>query len=133
MAHTLDELSAEALQYLSEYHLGMNTTLRSDGSPHLVAVGFTVDREAGLVRVISTRGSQKAVNASRGGRAAVGGVDGPRWISFEGPVRLLETPDEVREGERRYAERYRVPTPRPDRVVIAITVDRVLGSRAMFD
>ena len=71
MAHTLAELSDEAHRFLSEYHLGSLTTLRRDGSPHVVAVGFTVDVEGGLARVITRRGSQKARNAARGGRAAV--------------------------------------------------------------
>jgi len=132
MAHTLDELSDEAWEYLSAYHLGTLTTLRRDGSPHVVAVGYTVDAGAGLVRVITRRGSQKAANARRGGRAVVAGVDGPRWLALEGEVGLLESPEEVREAERRYAERYRTPTPNPERVVLTIAVDRVLGSTVMF-
>ena len=125
MAHTLAELSDEAHRFLSEYHLGSLTTLRRDGSPHVVAVGFTVDVEGGLARVITRRGSQKARNAARGGRAAVSHVDRGRWLTFEGTARLLDDPDAVREGERRYALRYREPTPNPERVVVAIEVDRV--------
>ena len=34
----------------------------------------------------------------------------------------------VAEAERRYAERYRTPRPNPERVVIEITVNRLLGS-----
>ncbi|MBC7305434.1 MAG: PPOX class F420-dependent oxidoreductase [Dietzia sp.] len=132
MAHTLAELSDEAHRFLSEYHLGSLTTLRRDGSPHVVAVGFTVDVEGGLARVITRRGSQKARNAARGGRAAVSHVDRGRWLTFEGTARLLDDPDAVREGERRYALRYREPTPNPERVVVAIEIDRVLGSAQMF-
>ncbi|AWH92065.1 pyridoxamine 5'-phosphate oxidase family protein [Dietzia lutea] len=132
MAHTLAELSDEAHRFLSEYHLGSLTTLRRDGSPHVVAVGFTVDVEGGLARVITRRGSQKARNAARGGRAAVSHVDRGRWLTFEGTARLLDDPEAVREGERRYALRYREPKPNPERVVVAIEVDRVLGSAQMF-
>lgn len=132
MAHTLAELSPEAHRFLSEYHLGSLTTLRQDGSPHVVAVGFTVDTEGGLARVITRRGSQKAANARRGGRAAVSHVDRGRWLTFEGRARLLTDEDAVREGERRYAMRYREPTPNPERVVVAIEIDRVLGSAQMF-
>ncbi|MGX1766770.1 PPOX class F420-dependent oxidoreductase [Dietzia sp. NPDC055340] len=132
MARTLTELSDEAHQFLSTYHLGTLTTLRADGSPHVVAVGFTIDTEGGLARVITRRGSQKARNAERGGRAAVSHVDGGRWLTFEGPVRLLTDADAVHEGERRYALRYREPRPNPERVVVAIEVDRVLGSARMF-
>lgn len=132
MARTLADLSDEAHAFLAEYHLGTLTTLRADGSPHVVAVGFTVDSDGGLARVITRRGSQKARNAARGGRAAVSHVDGARWLTFEGSVRLLTDADAVREGERRYALRFREPTPNPERVVVAIEVDRVLGSARMF-
>lgn len=132
MAHTLSELSVEAHDFLAEYHLGVLATVRADGSPHVVAVGFTVDSEAGIARVITRRSSQKARNAARGGRAAVSHVDRGRWLTFEGEARLLEDAESVREGERRYGLRYRVPTPNPERVVVAIDVDRVLGSKRMF-
>lgn len=132
MARTLADLSPEAHEFLAEYHLGSLTTLRRDGSPHVVAVGFTVDSEGGLARVITRRGSQKARNADRGGRAAVSHVDRGRWLTFEGRSRLLIDPESVREAERRYGLRYRVPTPNPERVVVAIEVDRVLGSAQMF-
>lgn len=132
MAHTLADLSDEAHEFLSTYHLGTLTTLRADGSPHVVAVGFTVDVDGRLARVITRQGSQKARNAERGGRAAVSHVDGRRWLTFEGPVHLLTAAEAVREGERRYALRYREPRPNPDRVVVAIEVDRVLGSAQMF-
>lgn len=132
MARLLTELSDQAHEFLSTYHLGTLTTLRADGSPHVVAVGFTIDVEGRLARVITKRGSQKARNAERGGRAAVSHVDGGRWLTFEGPVRLLTDADAVREGERRYALRYREPRPNPERVVVAIEVDRVLGSAQMF-
>lgn len=132
MARFLTDLSPEAHDFLSEYHLGTLTTIRPDGSPHVVAVGFTVDTEGGLARVITMQGSQKARNAGRGGRAAVSHVDGGRWLTFEGPARVLEDPDAVREAERRYALRYREPRPNPTRVVVAIEVDRVLGSAQMF-
>lgn len=132
MARMLATLSDGAHEFLSTYHLGTLTTLRADGSPHVVAVGFTVDVDGGLARVITRKGSQKARNAERGGRAAVSHVDGARWLTFEGPVRVLTDAVAVREGERRYALRYREPRPNPDRVVVAIEIDRVLGSASMF-
>lgn len=132
MARTLTDLSPAAHEFLAEYHLGSLTTMRRDGSPHVVAVGFTLDSDADLARVITRRGSQKARNAARGGRAAVSHVDRGRWLTLEGPVRLLTDAESVREAERRYGLRYRVPSPNPERVVVAIMVDRVLGSAQMF-
>ena len=124
-------LSAEALAFLSERHLATLTTLRPDGSPHVVAVGFTWDAAAGLARVITFAPSRKARNllAAPGSRAAVSQVDGGRWITLEGTATVTADPDRVAEGVRRYAERYRQPADRVDRVVIEIRVDRVLGLR----
>jgi len=121
---TLDD---GALAFLTERHLATLTTLRADGSPHVVAVGFTWDPDAGVARVITGRQSVKARNAQRGGRAAVGQVDGPRWLSMEGPVTLTDDPERVAEAVRRYEQRYRMPGDNPERVAIEITVERVLG------
>ena len=121
------ELSADSLAFLDERHLATLTTLRSDGSPHVVAVGFTFEPEPALVRVITFASSVKARNAARGGRASVCQVDGGRWLTLEGSVRLAADAASVAEGVRRYAARYRDPSERDDRVVVEIEVDRVLG------
>ncbi len=122
-----DELPESALEFLREYHLASLTTLRADGSPHVVPVGFSWDPESGLVRIITRAGSQKVRNAARGGRAAVSQVDGGRWLTLEGTITVTQDPDRVAEAVRRYAERFRQPEPREDRVALEITVDRVLG------
>ena len=121
-------LSLAALQFLTERHLATLTTLRPDGSPHVVAVGFTWDDEAGLARVITDGGSRKAAHVRAGSRAVVAQVDGPRWMSLEGSAVVSDDPARVADAVRRYAGRYRVPRENPTRVVIEIRVDRVLGS-----
>ncbi|MDP0397350.1 pyridoxamine 5'-phosphate oxidase family protein [Tsukamurella strandjordii] len=121
-------LNAEATTFVTERHLATLSTLRADGTPHTVAIAFTYDPEAGIVRVITSGGSQKARNAERGGYAAVTQVDGGRWITLEGPARVFTDREHVGEAERRYALRYRVPRENPARVVIEIDVTRVLGS-----
>ncbi len=120
-------LPEPVLAFLAERHLASLTTLRADGSPHAVAVGFAFDAATGLVRVITNAGSQKAANAARGGRAVVCQVDGGRWLSLEGPVVLSAEPDRVAKAVAAYAGRYRQPGENPNRVAIEITVDRVLG------
>lgn len=122
-------LGPEALAFVTERHLGTLTTLRPDGSPHVVAVGFTWDAEAGLARVITFAPSRKARNllAAPGSRAAVSQVDGGRWLTLEGPAEATDDPARVAEAVRRYTERYRAPKERDDRVAIEIRVDRVLG------
>jgi F420H(2)-dependent biliverdin reductase len=115
--------------FLAERHLATLTTLRPDGTPHVVAVGFTWDDEAGLVRVITDGGSRKAAHVRAGSaRAVVAQVDGRRWLSLEGVPTVSEDPARVAEAVRRYAQRYRPPRENPRRVVLEIAVDRVLGS-----
>ncbi len=113
--------------FLAERHLATLTTLRADGSPHVVAVGFTYAPDERLARVITFAGSVKARNAARGGRAAVCQVDGGRWLTLEGTVRATTDADAVADAVERYATRYRQPNERDDRVAIEIEVDRILG------
>jgi PPOX class probable F420-dependent enzyme len=121
-------LPGDVLTFLRERHLATLTTLRPDGTPHVVAVGFTWDDSARLVRVITNGSSRKAQHVRRGSpRAVVAQVDGPRWLALEGVPAVSEDPVRVAEAVRRYGERYRVPGVNPARVVIEIAVDRVLG------
>jgi PPOX class probable F420-dependent enzyme len=121
------DLSTATLEFLRERHLATLTTLRSDGTPHVVPVGFTWDEAAGVARVIASRGSAKVRQARAGRPASLCQVDGRRWVTLEGTTRVLEDADSVRDAEHRYAERYRQPRPNPERVVVVLDVGRVLG------
>jgi PPOX class probable F420-dependent enzyme len=121
-------LSPAALDFLSTRHLATLTTLRPDGTPHVVPVGFTWDPEHRLARVITSASSRKARNAAAGCRAVLCQVDGRHWLSLEGRAHVRTSPEDVREAEQRYAARYRVPRANPERVVIVVEVDRVLGN-----
>lgn len=129
MALDLDALPPAVGAFTTERHLATLTTLRPDGTPHVAPVGFSWDPDTRLVRIITFASSRKArnVRAAPGGRAVVCQVDGGRWLAFEGPATVTGDPDRVAEAVRRYAERYRQPGERADRVAIEITVDRVLG------
>ena len=117
----------DVLAFLAERHLATLTTLRADGSPHVVAVGFTYSPDERIARVITFASSVKARNAARGGRAAVCQVDGGRWLTLEGTVRATSEPAAVADAVERYAARYRQPKERDDRVALEIDVDRILG------
>jgi hypothetical protein len=54
-------------------------------------------------------------------------VDRGRWITFEGTVRLRTEADIVAKAVEAYTGRYRQPKIREDRVVIEITIDKVMG------
>lgn len=129
MARTPAELAPADLDFLAERHLATLTTLRPDGSPHVVAVGFTWDHDAGIARVITWSGSKKYRNVAERprSRAVVCQVDGGRWLALEGEARATTEADACRDAVARYAERYRQPKERDDRAVIEIRVDRILG------
>ena len=113
--------------FWTERHLCTLTTLRPDGSPHVVAVGATLDAPAGIVRVITRRGSVKVRNVRATGRAAICQLDGPRWSTVEGTAVVREDAESVADAVERYARRYRQPQPNPERVVIELTITRKLG------
>lgn len=116
--------------FWTERHLCTLTTLRADGSPHVVAVGATLDPETMTARVITRDGSVKVRNVDRAAgpaRVAICQVDGRRWSTLEGIARVSRDPDDVAESVRRYALRYRQPRPNPQRVTILVDVTRVLG------
>jgi PPOX class probable F420-dependent enzyme len=122
------DLGPDGLAFLAERHLATLTTLRPDGSPHVVPVGFTYDPATGTARVITSGRSAKAGHARTGGRVALCQVDGRRWLTLEGTATVRDDAASVADAERRYAERYRQPRENPARVVLEISVDRVLGN-----
>lgn len=120
-------LTAAGLEFVTGRHLATLTTVRADGSPHVTPVGFTWDTDAGVARLICSRGSQKARNVVRNGRVAVCQVDGRSWLTLEG------NRERVADAEQRYAQRYRVPRPNHERVVIVIAVTRLMGSPGFIE
>ncbi|WP_371578455.1 pyridoxamine 5'-phosphate oxidase family protein [Streptomyces sp. NBC_01314] len=123
---------AAYLAFWQERHLCTLTTLRADGSPHVVPVGVTYDPAARIARVITRTGSAKARHVraagAEGARVAVCQMEGARWATLEGLARVHEDRERVAEAERRYAERYgREPRPNPLRVVIEIELTGALG------
>ena len=132
MAHSPADLNAEALELLAVRHLATLTTLRADGSPHVVPVGFTWDAGRSLARVITSGTSVKARQAARGGRVAICQVDGGRWLTLEGTSSVSDDPAAVADAVARYAARYRQPRVNPARVVIEVAVTRVLASATLL-
>jgi PPOX class probable F420-dependent enzyme len=120
------------LEFWTEYHLCTLTTLRADGTPHVVPVGATLDPGAGLARVITSGGSHKARHiaaaGASGARVALCQVDRGRWSTLEGVATVSSDAARVADAVRRYAARYRTPRVNPARVVLEVAVTRVLGS-----
>ncbi len=120
-------LSREELAFLEERQIATLTTLRSDGSPHVVAIAFTFHPDEGVVRIISPDHTQKIRNIERSGRAAVCQVDGPRWLTLEGPAVVQRDAADIATAVAAFESRYRPPRQNPTRVAVSIAVDRVLG------
>lgn len=119
----------DASAFTEERHLAILSTPGLRGGIHSVAVGFTL--ADGVVRIITTDGTQKVRNVERAGTATVAQVDGRRWLSLSGSARIRREPDEIAQAVALYATRYRQPSENPRRVVIEIVVDGVLGSPGM--
>ncbi len=124
------ELSGDHLEFWRQRHLCTVTTLRRDGSPHVVPMGIVVDPDAGLAWGITSGSSQKVANLRAGGdpRVAVCQVDGGRWSTIEGTAEVRDDEDSVAEAVRRYAERYRQPRENPARVALRITITHAIGN-----
>ena len=119
----------ELLAFLTERHLATLTTLRRDGSPHVVPVGVTYDPATRTARVITSGTSAKARHVRDGQpRVAVCQVDGRRWVTLEGTAVVRDEAAAVADAVERYARRYRQPRENPARVAIEISVDRILGN-----
>lgn len=128
MSFDLNQLGDDVLAFLVERHLATLTSLRADGSPHVVPVGFTFEPQTRLARVITSGASVKARLAGRPG--AVGAlcqVDRARWLTLSGPMRVETDAETVADAERRYAGRYREPRVNPQRVVLVMDVQRLMG------
>jgi PPOX class probable F420-dependent enzyme len=123
------ELGPDTLAFLTERHLATLTTLRPDGTPHVVPVGVTYDAATGTARVITSGASAKARHVRDGqARVAVCQVDGARWLTLEGTAVVKDDTASVADAVTRYAARYRQPRENPARVVLEISVDRILGN-----
>ena len=130
----MDLVAVELRDFWRERLLSTLTTLRPNGSPHVVPVGVTVDDEFAVARVICSRGSVKARNiraaGESGARVALSQQDWGRWSTLEGLAFVRGDAESVHDAEQRYAARYgRQPRPNPERVVLEVTIERMLGMR----
>lgn len=123
-------LTDDGLRFVTDYHLATLSTMGPDTGIHVVAVGFTFDE--GVVRVITSDGSQKVRNIERDPRATVAQLSGPQWLSIAGSAEIERDPDAVAHAVALYAARYRQPRVNPARVVIRLTPEKVLGSAGLW-
>src|SRR5690554_5543277 len=122
-------LTEPQLEFVRDRHLATLTTLRATGTPHVVPVAFTWDAERGIARITTQRGSVKARNLADGpGSAALCQADGFRWLTLEGAAWITADDAEITAAVAAYATRYRELEHNPERVVLLLRADRVMGS-----
>jgi PPOX class probable F420-dependent enzyme len=121
-------LEGEHLAFWREGHLCAVTTLRRDGSPHVVPMGIALGDDVDLAWGITSGTSRKVAHLRADPRIAVNQVDGRRWSTIEGTVEVLEDPESVATAVAHYAGRYRKPRENPARVGLRITLTRVVGN-----
>src|SRR2546428_13746145 len=91
------ERGAEFAEFWTERHLCTLSTVRPDGTPHVVPVGVTLDLVDGVARIITHGASWEVKHVRKAGSAAVCQVDGRRWSTVEGPAVVREDPASVEE------------------------------------
>jgi PPOX class probable F420-dependent enzyme len=123
------EMSDALMAFLAERHLATLVTLRADGSPHAVPVGFTF--ADGVARVITSARSVKVANVRRDPRVSLTQVDGRRWVTLAGIAAVHDDTGRLTAAVAMYEQRYRPPRPNPERVVIEIDVRQVLCNSSL--
>lgn len=125
------ELSSAGFAFVRERHLATLSTIAPWGGIHSVPVGFTL--HGGILRIITSRDSQKVRNVLRDAAATITQVDGARWLSFPGTATVHDDPDEVALAVSLYAGRYRQPRVNPKRVAIHLVPSRLMGSSGLLE
>ena len=119
------------LDFWTERHLCTLTTLRADGTPHVVPVGVVLDHDQRCAWVITNGTSVKARHLAVPATVAACQVDGRRWSTLEGTAVVRADEASVARAVERYAGRYRQPRPNPARVALRIEVSRILASTGL--
>ena len=127
---------AEAVEFVRRNHNGVLATARADGKPQLSPVTGGVDAQ-GRVIVSSRETAVKVRNLRRQPFASYVGLN-PRfygeWVQVEGPVEIVALPEAMDllvayyrdiSGEHPDWDDYRAAMERDQRVIIAITPERV--------
>jgi PPOX class probable F420-dependent enzyme len=123
------ELTDAGTQFVRDRHLAILSTMAPWGGIHAVPVGFTL--HDGVVRIITSRDSQKVRNVLRDGTATVSQVEGAKWVAFQGSASIHDDPEEVALAVALYAARYRQPRENPKRVAIHMIPQRLMGSAGL--
>jgi PPOX class probable F420-dependent enzyme len=128
--------TSDALDFLRQHHRGVLATIRSDGRPQLSPVTASVD-DRGRVVVSSRETAYKVRNLRRRPYGLYCGFTDRffgEWVQVEGPVEIVSLPEAMDplvayyrsvSGEHPDWDDYRAAMVRDQRVIVAITPERV--------
>ena len=132
--------TTEALDFIRQHHSGVLATRRNDGRPQLSPVTGTVD-DRGRVVVSTRQAAYKVRNLRREPYASYCGFTHHffgDWVQVEGPVEIIPLPEAMDllvayyrsvSGEHPDWDDYRAAMKRDQRVIVAITPERVGPTR----
>lgn len=119
-------------EFLAAPRTAVLATVDARGRPHAVAVWYLW--KDGRFSIVTDRGSQKHLNAARSGRASLTVIDGPRYVTAEGPIRVQDplTKDQRLELHTHYrgpeaAARIVADDAHERMVLLVLTPERWLG------
>ncbi len=133
--------TSEALDFVRQHHRGVLATTRADGQPQLSPVTGAVD-EQGRIIVSSRETAYKVRNLRRQPYASYCGFTDRffgDWVQVEGPVEVVPLPEAMEllvayyrsvSGEHPDWDDYRAAMERDQRVIVAITPERVGPNRS---
>jgi len=99
-------LSDKAVAFLKEKHFAVLSTINKDGSPQLTTVWYLLNDDGTIVMNTQVH-LQKVKNILRDHRIALCIEDGPRSVSINGTVELIEDPAIIHRDINRLVERYK--------------------------
>jgi len=99
-------LSDKAVAFLKEKHFAVRGTINKDGSPQLTTVWYLLNDDGTIVMNTQVH-LQKVKNILRDHRIALCIEDGPRSVSINGTVELIEDPAIIHRDINRLVERYK--------------------------
>lgn len=98
-------LSNQARVFLKELHFAVLSTINKDGSSHLTTMWYLLEDD-GTIAMNSLVHLQKVKNIRRDPRIAICIEDGPRYVSINGTVDIIEDQEIIRHDIERLVERY---------------------------
>jgi len=98
-------LSDKAQAFLKEEHFAVLCTFNKDGSSLLTPMWYLFDDDGTIIMNTQVH-LQKAKNVRRDPRIAICVEDGPRYVSINGTVDVIEDQEIVRRDIERLVERY---------------------------